>query len=182
MTPPTLSSILSILFVDVKPDKQTKEHFSDAECHRELSGLSLVPQQREWNYCSVTAEDIQASLGNSRHRCLGEALGVTEERSLLQLVAGEVAKKVNCRLAVIRQSTSSQQSEESVQCETPESQTKHMSPNNVELPGEEKLSSDKEYLVIDLFHPSSPDDVTMAEEVSTEGLYRSGRVQNSPFL
>ncbi|KAF1372635.1 hypothetical protein PFLUV_G00267950 [Perca fluviatilis] len=92
-------------------------------------GESESPQ-REHNYHSVTVEDIQASLGHSLHQCLGEALEVVEESSddseqLLQLVAEEVAKKVNRTLAAITQSASSSPSEESDEWVTPQS-TKHM--------------------------------------------------------
>ncbi|KAA8579337.1 hypothetical protein FQN60_010677 [Etheostoma spectabile] len=76
------------------------------------------------NYHSVTAEDIQASLGHSLHECLGEALEVVEERcedaeQLLRLVAEEVADKINRTLAATRRPTSSSQSEESVWCVSP---------------------------------------------------------------
>ncbi|TDG96868.1 hypothetical protein EPR50_G00234370 [Perca flavescens] len=92
-------------------------------------GESESPQ-REHNYHSVTVEDIQASLGHSLHQCLGEALEVVEESSddseqLLQLVAEEVAKKVNRTLAAITQTASSSPSEESDEWVTPQS-TKHM--------------------------------------------------------
>lgn len=82
------------------------------------------------NYHSVTAEDIQASLGHSIHESLGQALEVVEESSddseqLLQLVAEEVADKINRTLDATMQPTSSSQSEESVWCVTPQT-TKHM--------------------------------------------------------
>ncbi|TKS89434.1 hypothetical protein D9C73_023559 [Collichthys lucidus] len=75
---------------------------------------SKLPQ-RERNLCSVTREDIEASLGDSLNQCFAEVMNVSEKKSeyseqLRRLVAGEVARKINCRLAV--QSTSSKQTEE----------------------------------------------------------------------
>ncbi|XP_037642800.1 uncharacterized protein LOC119498211 isoform X2 [Sebastes umbrosus] len=60
------------------------------------------------NYHTVTEEDVEASLGNSLYQCLGEVVGVVEEKSkyseeLLQLVAEDVAERVNCTLAFTRQ-------------------------------------------------------------------------------
>ncbi|KAK9525291.1 hypothetical protein VZT92_016015 [Zoarces viviparus] len=52
---------------------------------------------QERNFHTVTEDDVQASLGDSLHLCLGEMLDVAAERSdnqLLQLVAGEVAKEI----------------------------------------------------------------------------------------
>ncbi|KAM6896016.1 uncharacterized protein PEZ65_021139 [Lycodopsis pacificus] len=71
---------------------------------------------QERNFHTVTEDDVQASLGDSLHLCLGEMLDVAVERSdntnqLLQLVAGEVAKEVNRKLADITQLTSSRQAE-----------------------------------------------------------------------
>ncbi|TKS89447.1 hypothetical protein D9C73_023572 [Collichthys lucidus] len=78
--------------------------------------------QRERNLCSVTRADIEASLGDSLNQCFAEVMNVSEKKSeyseqLRRLVAGEVARKINCRLAV--QSTSSKQTEEFVRIETP---------------------------------------------------------------
>ena len=71
----------------------------------------------------MTEEDVEASLGNSLPQCLGEVFGVVEERSeysdeLLRLVAEEVAKRVNCTLALTGQPASFQGSEDSVEYES----------------------------------------------------------------
>ncbi|XP_027145007.1 uncharacterized protein LOC109138257 [Larimichthys crocea] len=78
--------------------------------------------QRERNLCSVTREDIEASLGDSLNQCFAEVMNVSEKKSdyseqLRMLVAGEVAININCRLAA--QLTSSEQTEEFVEIETP---------------------------------------------------------------
>ncbi|TKS89809.1 hypothetical protein D9C73_023938 [Collichthys lucidus] len=88
----------------------------------EKTMLNIPDYQRERNLCSVTREDIEASLGDSLNQCFAEVMDVSEEKSdyseqLRRLVAGEVARNINCRLAA--QSTSSEQTEEFVEIETP---------------------------------------------------------------
>ncbi|XP_034381648.1 uncharacterized protein LOC117725900 [Cyclopterus lumpus] len=78
--------------------------------------IEIESPRQEWNFHTVTEEDMQASLGDSLHRCLGETLDVASERSdhseqLLLLVAEEVANKVNRKLADVTQTNSSRQLE-----------------------------------------------------------------------
>ncbi|KAG8008811.1 ORM1-like protein 3, partial [Nibea albiflora] len=80
------------------------------------------PPQREPNLSSVTGKDIEACLGDSLNQCFAEMMGVSEKKSdyselLRELVANEVARKINCRLTA--QSTSFEQTEEFMEIETP---------------------------------------------------------------
>ncbi|XP_031144041.1 uncharacterized protein LOC116042055 [Sander lucioperca] len=139
--------------------------------------------QREHNYHSVTVDDIQASLGHSLHQCLGEALEVVEESSddseqLLQLVAEEVAKKVNRTLAVITQSTSSSPLEESVECVTPQS-TKQMVFHVANILSrcvvrKYQIKPSEELRLVSVSSwASSPDDESVVEEFNSESTIGS---------
>ncbi|XP_059214482.1 uncharacterized protein LOC131992805 [Centropristis striata] len=124
-----VETVCNMVLDDVTPVVYTRSICKPINFSVSMDGIEAP--QREPNYDAVTEEDIQASLGHSLHQCLGEAFGVMEEMSedseqLLQLVAQEVAKKVNRTLAFISRSTSSNQSEETFECETPESPTQDM--------------------------------------------------------
>ncbi|KAE8283882.1 hypothetical protein D5F01_LYC17209 [Larimichthys crocea] len=127
--------------------------------------------QRERNLCSVTREDIEASLGDSLNQCFAEVMNVSEKKSdyseqLRRLVAGEVARNINCRLAV--QSTFSEQTEEFVEIETPLANemvrniskifTQNLLRKNSSETSEEE--EEEEYLDSDFTRSSYQDDIT----------------------
>lgn len=124
----------------------------------------------------VTEEDIQASIGNSFHRCFGATLDVPQERSadsekLVELFAAEVKKRVNRSLAVIRCNRSTSSESETSSASHTEDMVYYViqilswcfsRKDSFELPNDEgSLNGDS-------YEGSSADEVTYVEEFIPE--------------
>lgn len=107
---------------------------ASSSCNTSVTRNGIEAPQMERNYSTVTAEDVEASVGYSLHICLGMVMKVNMKKrsdnsqQLLQLVAKEVARGVNHGLAVITNlhSASIKQLHQSVKTEIAESDTRQM--------------------------------------------------------
>lgn len=128
------------------------------------------------NYERVTEDDIQASIGNSLHVCIGAVLGVEEESShdsdkLLELVAAEVTRRVNLSLAANGESPSPPQSQDSSGSDISyQSRVDNMVYHAAYILKSciLKLNAIIESQDSDFSDFSSPDEITTVEEFSSE--------------
>lgn len=127
-----------LILIDVAPQvhhyAQISTKDAGSSCNTSVTRNGIEAPQTERNYSTVTAEDVEASVGYSLHICLGMVMKVNVKKrsdssqQLLQLVAKEVARGVNHGLAVITNlhSASIKQLHRSVRTEIAESETRQM--------------------------------------------------------
>ncbi|XP_054864701.1 uncharacterized protein LOC111566534 [Amphiprion ocellaris] len=134
-----------------------------------ITGTETQPKRQHHIY-RVTEEAIRCSLGDSLHRCFGEALGLEQERThesekLVELFGFEVMKKVNRKLALMEAPTSSQQTKTSEASAA--SHTEDMARLVADIL--RKCKKHQAWLDSDESGGCCPDEVTPVEELRAEG-------------